>query len=129
MSLNLTLLPFCASIFCVNKILNFTKLFFLIFVIFLYLYKAPNNSIGSNLKSLSKFEFYSSESLKLQEKLNNINRNTSLVYFVISELKNKSFIKFYLFGDKSLNPGPYQIQFSNEKIGKLLKLEVSIFAM
>ena len=83
----LTLISFTASIFCKNRVQNFSKLFISVFVIFLCFWKAPNNSIGSDLKSCSKFEFYSSESLKLQE--NHVNRNTSLAYFAISKLRNK----------------------------------------
>ena len=83
----LTLISFSTSIFCKNRVLNFSKLFISIFVIFLCFCKAPNNSIDSDLKSCSKFEFYSSESLKLQE--NHVNRNTSLAYFAISKLRNK----------------------------------------
>ena len=85
----LTLISFCASIFGKNRVLKFSKLFFSIFVIFLCFCKAPNNSIDSELKSSSKSEFYSSESVKLQEKPNNINRNTSLAYFAISKLRSK----------------------------------------
>ena len=72
----LTLISF--SIFGKNRVLNFSKLFISIFVMFLCFCKAPNNSIDSDLKSCSKFTFYSSESIKLQENLNNVNRNTSL---------------------------------------------------
>ena len=74
----LTLISFSTSIFCKNRVLNFSKLFISIFVIFLCFCKAPNNSTDSDLKYCSKFEFYSSESLKLEENLNNFNRNTSL---------------------------------------------------
>ena len=112
----MTLVFFRASIFCKNRVLNFSKVFILIFVIFLCFCKAPNNSIDSDLKSYSKSEFYSSESIKLQENLNNINRNTSLAYFAMSKLRNKPkhFLKFYqilvlLSGDISLNPGPCQL--------------------
>ena len=83
----LTLISFTTSIFYKNRVLNFSKLFISVFVIFLCFCKAPNNSIDSDLKSCSKFEFYSSESLKLQE--NHVNRNTSLAYFAISKLRNK----------------------------------------
>ena len=61
----LTLISFCASIFGKNRVLKFSKLLFPIFVIFLYFWKTPNNSIDSDLKSCSKSEFYSSESIKL----------------------------------------------------------------
>ena len=50
----LTLISFCASTFGKNRGLEFSKLFFSIFVIFLYFCKAPNNSIDSDLKSCSK---------------------------------------------------------------------------
>ena len=110
------------------RVLKFSKLFFSIFVIFLCFCKAPNNSIDSDLKSCSKSEFYSSESIKLQENINNINRNRSLAYFAISKLRNKPkhFLKFYqillLFsGDISLNPGPYQMQFNDDKIWEPLE--------
>ena len=114
----LTLISFCASIFCKDRVLNFWKLFIWIFVISLCFCKAPTSSIDSDLKSCSKFDFYSSESLKLQKNLNNINRNTNVAYFTISKLRNKHkyFLKFYqilllLSGDISLNLGPYQMQF------------------
>ena len=45
------------------------------------LFARPDNPIDLDLKSCSKFEFYSSKSLKLQEDLNNVNRNTSLACF------------------------------------------------
>ena len=83
----LTSISFCASIFGKTRILNFSKLFFSIFVICLCFCKVPNNSIDSDLKSCSKFGFYSSE--KLQENLNNVNRNTSFAYFAIPKLRNK----------------------------------------
>ena len=124
----LTLISFSTTIFCKNRVLNFSKLFISIFVIFLCFCKAPNNSTDSDLKSCSKFEFYSSESLKLQENLNNVNRNTSLAYFTISKLRNKPkhFLKFYqilllLSGDISLNPGPCQMQFIDDKTWQPLK--------
>ena len=114
----LTLISFSTSIFCKNRVLNFSKLFISIFVIFLSFGKAPNNSTDSDLKSFSKFEFYSSESLKLQENLSNVNRNTSLAHFTISKLRNKPkhFLKFcqillLLSGDISFDPGPCQMQF------------------
>ena len=72
--------------------------------------------------------FYSSEPLKLQENLNNVNGNTSLAYFTISKLRNKSkhFFKFYqilflLSSDISLNPGPCQMQFIDGKTWEPLK--------
>ena len=46
----LTLISFCASVFCKNRVLNFSKLFISIFVIFLCFCKDPNNSIDSDLK-------------------------------------------------------------------------------
>ena len=66
----LKLISFSTSIFYKNRVLNFSKLFISIFVIFLCFCRAPNNSINSELKPCSKFDFYSSESLKLQENLN-----------------------------------------------------------
>ena len=51
--------------------------------------KAPNSSIDFDLKSCSKFEFYSSESVNLQENLNSVNGNTTLAYFATSKLRNK----------------------------------------
>ena len=39
----LTLISFCESIFGKNRVLNLSKLFFSIFLIFLYFCKAPNN--------------------------------------------------------------------------------------
>ena len=54
----LTLISICACIFCKNRVLSFSKLFITIFVIFLWLCKAPNNSIESDLKFCFKFEFY-----------------------------------------------------------------------
>ena len=72
--------------------------------------------------------FSSSEPLKLQENLNNVNGNTSLAYFTISKLRNKSkhFFKFYqilflLSSDISLNPGPCQMQFIDGKTWEPLK--------
>ena len=85
----LKLISLGASIFCKNRVLNFLKLFILIFVIFLCFCKAPNKSTDSDLKSCSKFEFHSSESLKLQENLNTVNSNTSLAHFTISKLRNE----------------------------------------
>ena len=82
----LTLVSFSTSMFCKNRDINFSKLF--IFVIFLCFCKSPNNSTDSDLKSSSKFEFYSSDSLKLQENQNNVNRNTILANFTISKLGN-----------------------------------------
>ena len=124
----LTLISFCSSIFRKNRVLKFPKLFFSIFVIFLCFCRAPNNSIYSDLKSCSKSEFYFSESIELQENLNNINRNTSLAYFAVSKLRNKlkHFLRFYqilllLSGDISLKPGPFQMQFNDDKILEPLK--------
>ena len=124
----LTLIFFSTSIFGINNVINFSKLFISIFVIFLCFCKAPSNSTDSDLKSCSKFGFYSSESLKLQENLNNVNSNTSLAYFIISKLRNKSkhFLKFYqnfllLSGDIGLNPGPCQMQFIYDKTWEPLK--------
>ena len=71
---------------------------------------------------LPKTEFYSSESIKLQENLNNANRNTRLTYSAISKLRNKPkySLKLYeilllLSDDISLNPSPCQIQFIDDK--------------
>ena len=126
----LTLISFWASIFCKSRVLNFSKLFNSIFVFFLCFCKAPNNSIDSDLKSCSKFAFYSSESLKLQENLDNVNRNTSLAYFTISKLRNKPkhFLKFYqillrLSGDISLNPGSCQMELIDEETWEPLKTQ------
>ena len=65
----LKLISFCAGIFGKNRILSFSKLFASIFIIFLCFCKAPKNLIDFDLKTCSKFEFYSSESIKLQENL------------------------------------------------------------
>ena len=73
LSLILTLISFCVIIFCKHRVLNLSKLFISIFVTFLCFCKASNNFIDPDLKSCCKFEFYSSESLKLQENLNNRN--------------------------------------------------------
>ena len=123
----LALISFCINIFSKNKGLRFTKLFFAIFLIFLCFCKIPNNPIDSDLKTCSKTEFYTTESIKLQENLGNINRNSTLVYFAISKLRNKSiyFRKFYqililLSGNVSLNPGPSQMQLKDDKIWKAL---------
>ena len=86
----LTLISFCINIFSKNKGLRLTKLFFKIFVIFLCFCKILNNPIDSDLKTCSKTEFYTTESIKLQENLGNINRNSTLAYFAISKLRNKS---------------------------------------
>ena len=72
----LALISFCVNIFPKNKGLRFTKLFFAIFVIFLCFWKIPNNPIDSDLKTCSKTEFCTTESIKLQENLGNINRNS-----------------------------------------------------
>ena len=85
----LTLISLGASIFSKNRVLNFSKLFISIIIIFLCFCKASFNSIDSDLKSCPKFKFYSLESIKLQENLKNVSRNTSLAYFTISELRNK----------------------------------------
>ena len=123
----LALISFCVNIFSKNKSLRLTKLYFAIFVIFLCFCKIPNNPIDSDLKTCSKTEFYTTESIKLQENLGNINRNSTLAYFAISKLRNKSihFRKFYeililLSGDVSLNPGPSQMQLNDDKIWKPL---------
>ena len=61
----LILISFCVSVFCKNKSSQFYKVSLLDFCT-----SSMNNSIDSDLKSFSKFEFYSSESVKLQENLN-----------------------------------------------------------
>ena len=123
----LALISLCVNIFSKNKGLRLTKLFFVILVIFLCFCKIPNNPIDSDLKTCSKTEFYTTESMKLQENLGNINRNSTLAYFAISKLRNKSihFRKFYQIlilpsGDVSLNPGPSQMQLNDDKLWKSL---------
>ena len=123
----LTLISFCVNIFSKNKGLRFTKLSFAIFVIFLCFCKISNNPIDSDLKTSSKTEFYTTESIKLQENLGNTNRNSTLAYFAISKQRSKSihFRKFYqililLSGDVNLNPGPSQMQLNDDKIWKPL---------
>ena len=107
----LTLSYFFGNIFCKNKTINTTRLLLSIFIIFVSVYKFPSNQIDSDLKYCSKFEFYHAESVKLQDNLGIINRNTNLAFFAISKLRNKPahFLKFYqifliLSGDISLNP-------------------------
>ena len=107
----LTLSYFFGNIFCKNKIINTTRLLLSIFIIFVSLYKFPSNQSNSELKYCSKFEFYRAKSVKLQDNLGIINRNTNLAFFAISKLRNKPahFLKFYqilliLSGDISLNP-------------------------
>ena len=111
----LTLSYFFGNIFCKNKIINTTRLLLSIFIIFVSVYKCPSNQSDSDLKYCSKFEFYHAESVKLQDNLGIINRNTNLASFAIYKLRNKPahFLKFYqnlliLSGDISLNPGPCQ---------------------
>ena len=116
----LALISFCINIFSKNKGPRFTKLFFAIFVICLCFCKIPNNPIDSDLKTCSKTEFYTTKSIKLQENLGNINRNSNLVYFAISKLRNKSTHFRILSGDVSLNPGPSQMQLNDDKIWKPL---------
>ena len=118
----LTLSYFFRNIFCKNKIINTTRLLLSIFTIFVSVYKFPSNQIGSDLKYCSKFEFYHAESVKLQNNLGIINRNTNLAFFAISKLRNKPahFLKFYqilliLSGDIILNPGPCQTQLNDDK--------------
>ena len=126
----LILISFCTSILSMNIFLNFAKLFFLIFFFFFLCFcKALNNSADSKWKYCSKSEFYSSESIKLQENLNNVNRNTSMTYFGISKLRNKPeyFLNFY----------PILLLFLTlakcstimAKYGNLIKLQVSIFVI
>ena len=90
----LALISFCVNILSKSKGLRLTKLFFEIFVIFLCFCKIPNNPIDSDMKTCSKTEFYTTESIKLQENLGNINRNSTLAYFMISKLRNKSINSF-----------------------------------
>ena len=112
----LNLSYFFGNIFLKNKIINTTRLLLSIFIIFVSVYKFPSNQIDSDLKYCSKFELYHAESVKLQDNLGIINRNTNLAFFAISKLRNKSahFLKLYqilliLSGDTGLNPGPCQI--------------------
>ena len=53
----LTLISLCASIFGKNRVLNLSKLFISILLIFLYFCKAPNDSIDADLKSCSNLSF------------------------------------------------------------------------
>ena len=124
----LTLSYFFGNIFCKNKIINTTRLLLSIFIIFVSVYKFPSNQSDSDLKYCSKFEFYHAESVKLQDNLGIINRNTNLAFFAISKLRNKPahFLKFYqilliLSGDISLNPGPCQTQLNDDKTWDPLK--------
>ena len=124
----LTLSYFFGNIFCKNKIINTTRLLLSIFIIFVSVYKCPSNQSDSDLKYCSKFEFYHAESVKLQDNLGIINRNTNLAFFAISKLRNKPahFLKFYqilliLSGDISLNPGPCQTQLNDDKTWDPLK--------
>ena len=124
----LTLSYFFGNIFCKNKIINTTRLLLSIFIIFVSFYKCPSNQGDSDLKYCSKFEFYHAESVKLQDNLGIINRNTNLAFFAISKLRNKPahFLKFYQIslifsGDISLNPGPCQTQLNDDKTWDPLK--------
>ena len=124
----LTLSYFFGNIFCKNNIINTTRLLLSIFIIFVSVYKFPSNQSDSDLKYCSKFEFYHAESVKLQDNLGIINRNTNLAFFAISKLRNKTahFLKFYqilliLSGDISLNPGPCQTQLNDDKTWDPLK--------
>ena len=123
----LTLSYFFGNIFCKNKIINTTRLLLSIFIIFLSVYKFPSNQSDSDLKYCSKFEFYHAESVKLQDNLGIINRNTNLAFFAISKLRNKpAHLKFYqilliLSGDISLNSGPCQTQLNVDKTWDPLK--------
>ena len=119
-----------------NIVLIFSKLFFSIFVIFLCFCNAPNNSINSDLKFRSKFDFYSSRSEKLQDNLNNSMEIQVLLIFAISKLRNKPkhFQKFYqallpLSGDISLNLALAKYSSMIIKYGNLSKLEVYIFVI
>ena len=98
------------------------------FIIFVSVYKFPSNQIDFDLKYCSKFAFYHAESVKLQDNLGIINRNTNLAFFAISKLKNKAvhFLKFcqillILSGDISLNPGSCQTQLNDGKTWDPLK--------
>ena len=124
----LTLSYFFGNIFCKDNIINTTRLLLSIFIIFVSVYKFPSNQTDSDLKYCSKFEFYHAESVKLQDNLGIINRNTNLAFFAISKLRNKPahFLKFYqvlliLSGDISLNPGPCQTQLNDNKTRDPLK--------
>ena len=124
----LTLSYFFWNIFGKNKITNTTKLLLSTFIVFVSVYKFPSNQIDSDLKDCSKFEFYHAESVKLQDNLGIINRNTNLDFFAISKLRNKPahFLKFYqilliLSGDISLNPGPCQTRLNDDKTWDPLK--------
>ena len=125
----LILISFCTSILSRNRFLNFAKLFVLIFFFFLCFCKALNNSTDSKWKYCSKFEFYSSESIKLQENLNNVNRNTTLTYFAISKLRNKPeyFLNFYQILLLFLTLAKRSTIMA--KYGNLIKLQVSIFVI
>ena len=124
----LTLSYFFGNIFCKNKIISTTRLLLSIFIIFVSVYKFPSNEIDSDLKYCSKFEFYHAESVKLQDNLGIINRNTNLAFFAISKLRNKPahFLKFYqilliLSVELSLNPGPCLTQLNDDKTWDPLK--------
>ena len=93
----LTLSYFFGNIFCENKIINTTRLLLSIFIIFVSVYKFPSNKTNSDLKYCSKSEFYHAESVKLQDNVGILNRNTDLAFFAISKLRNKPahFLKFY----------------------------------
>ena len=84
----LTLSYFFGNIFCKNKIINTTRLLLSIFIIFVSV-KFPSNQIDSDLKYCSKFEVYHAKSVKLQDNLGIINRNSNLAFFAISKLRNK----------------------------------------
>ena len=83
--LSFILISFCINLFFKNKVIHFTKSFFSIVIIFQCFCKALNNSIHSDLKS----RFKSSESITLQENLNNVKRNLSFAYFAIFKLRNE----------------------------------------
>ena len=119
----MALIYFFASIFCKSRVLNFSKLFFSIFVISLCFGKVSNNSTDSDLKFCSKFQFYSSKSIH-----EIVNKKKDLDYFAISKLRRKPehFLKFYqililLSGDISLFPGPCEIHFNDGRIWDLFK--------
>ena len=84
--LTLSLIPFCTSIFCKNRVLNFTN--FTISQFFYVFCKDPDNSIGLHLKSCYNFVFLCFRINKVTGNLNT--KIQSLAYFAISKLTNKS---------------------------------------
>ena len=90
-------------------------------------YFLQNSPVKTDLRFCSKFDFYTSHSIQLQEKLNDINTNTKLAFFAISKFALPlHFLKFYqilllLSGDIILNPGPVQADLCNDKIWEPFK--------